>query len=220
MSSRKRNLLDDLEYAERLELLRRRHLERIDESLRVYKRVCDADLGSGVKGQLIARIFGDGDVGAAGVGVGAGARDVRKTTTTTTLTHLSASDDGDVDGDDTEAEAEVEDGELLAEAPAPAATGVSAGPVTVAGVAMELGIHDTLSAGGRKGLGKAVSKAYKAEHGGEEPCKFRQPWGRGVRVVNAYGEADRGMIERVARGYIAMREGGCGSGDGSVDGEA
>ena len=203
----KRNLLEQLEYAERVESLRLAKLRRLDEGLCVFKRVCGAaGLGSSVRERLARDIFDvecepvfdaagcESGCDAAGRESGresAGREYGRESAGATTLTHLSTSGS---DAEDDSEEAECSPGNWP-----------SNGPVTVAGIAMELGLHDALSAGGRKGLGKAVSKAWREEHGGREPAKFRQPWGRGVRVVNAYSEGDRALIERVARGYAAQR---------------
>ena len=205
---RKRGLLEDLEIAERVEALRLQRLRRVDEGLTVLKRVCGASgLSEGARARLVRDLFecgvdakADAVAGDEPVVVNAAAA-----TTTTTLTHLSAAE-----SEEDEEGGPVSPGYSPCEAeatPEPVmVVGPGSGPVTVAGMALELGLHDALSAGGRKGLGKMVSKAWRAEHGGEEPAKFRQPWGRGVRVVNAYGEGDRALIERVARGYAARRE--------------
>ena len=188
----KRNLLEQLEYAERVESLRLAKLRRLDEGLCVFKRVCGAaGLGSCVRERLARDIFDAEPCACEFVAEPAAGA--------TTLTHLSASG-SDAEDDSEEAESSPQGGPVYSPC-----NGPSNGPVTVAGIAMELGLHDALSAGGRKGLGKAVSKAWREEHGGREPAKFRQPWGRGMRVVNAYNEGDRALIERVARGYAAQR---------------
>jgi hypothetical protein len=207
---RKRGLLEDLEIAERVEALRLQRLRRVDEGLTVLKRVCGASgLSEGARARLVRDLFEYEDDSRAEAEAEAAAPTpaaaVDTTTTTTTLTHLSAAE-----SEEDEEGGPVSPGYSPCEAeatPEPVmVVGPGSGPVTVAGMALELGLHDALRAGGRKGLGKMVSKAWRAEHGGEEPAKFRQPWGRGVRVVNAYGEGDRALIERVARGYAARRE--------------
>lgn len=192
----KRNLLEQLEYAERVESLRLAKLRRLDEGLCVFKRVCGAaGLGSCVRERLARDIF-DAEPCEFVAEPAAGA---------TTLTHLSTSG-SDAEDDLEEAESSLRGVYSPSNGSGNGpSNGPSNGPVTVAGIAMELGLHDALSAGGRKGLGKAVSKAWREEHGGREPAKFRQPWGRGERVVNAYSEGDRALIERVARGYAAQR---------------
>ena len=188
----KRNLLEQLEYAERVESLRLAKLRRLDEGLCVFKRVCGAaGLGSCVRERLARDIFDAEPCACEFVAEPAAGA--------TTLTHLSTSG-SDAEDDSEEAESSPQGVPVYSPC-----NGPSNGPVTVAGIAMELGLHDALSAGGRKGLGKAVSKAWREEHGGREPAKFRQPWGRGERVVNAYSEGDRALIERVARGYAAQR---------------
>ena len=211
---RKRGLLEDLEIAERVEALRLQRLRRVDEGLTVLKRVCGAaGLSEGARARLVRDLFEYEDDSRAEAEAEAAAPTpaaaVDTTTTTTTLTHLSAAE-SEEDEEGGPVYRPVSPGYSPCEAeatPEPVmVVGPGSGPVTVAGMALELGLHDALSAGGRKGLGKMVSKAWRAEHGGEEPAKFRQPWGRGVRVVNAYGEGDRALIERVARGYAARRE--------------
>jgi hypothetical protein len=219
--SRKRNLLDDLEYAERVEALKRRRLQWIDASLDTYEKIRGTvGLGAGVKNRLVTTIFGRGneEVDDDATDDAAPPAVAAVAPKKTTLTHLAAG--GDDTEDEDEDEVIVSDG---SPSPAPAikpSSGVSGacnGPVTVAGVAMDIGLHDQLGPGARKSIGKRVSKEWKAAHGGENPPRFTQPWGRGVRIVNAYGEEDRGLIERVARDYMTMREECGGGGGGDAD---
>ena len=70
-------------------------------------------------------------------------------------------------------------------------------PVTIAEVAGALGLDVARQDLAR--LGRAVARAYREAHGGEEPPKHKQFVDGAVRLVNSYFHKDRALIEAAVR---------------------